>query len=157
MATRHSGGHIIDRMLLVSASGNSWLCGRVAEAAVPGTSIMGHRVVRELTQMIVQRGKPWMRVSNNGNELTSKAVLAWCRQSGVESYYIAPSKPMQNGYVETFNGRIRDQLLDDTRFISPAHVRVEIAARVEDNNRERTYSSLAYATPAAFAAQLNKQ
>ncbi|WP_156139588.1 IS3 family transposase [Sphingomonas sp. 35-24ZXX] len=126
-------------------------------AAVPDTSISGHRVVRELTQLIAQRGKPGMIVSDNGTELTSNAVLAWCGQSGVEWHYIAPGKPMQNGYVESFNGRMRDELLNETLFMSLAHARVEIAAWVEDYNRERPHSSLGYATPAAFAAELNKQ
>lgn len=69
-------------------------------AAVPDTSISGHRVVRELTRLIAQRGKPGMIVSDNGTELTSNAVLAWVAQIGVEWHYIAPGKPMQNGYVE---------------------------------------------------------
>ncbi|WP_143737079.1 IS3 family transposase [Erythrobacter tepidarius] len=126
-------------------------------AAVPDTSISGHRVVRELTQLIAQRGKPGMIVSDNGTELTSNAVLAWCGEIGMEWHYIAPGKPMQNGYVESFNGRMRDELLNETLFMSLAHARVEIAAWVEDYNRERPHSSLGYATPAAFAAELNKQ
>jgi transposase InsO family protein len=126
-------------------------------AAVPDTSISGHRVVRELTALIEQRGKPGMIVSDNGTELTSNAVLAWCGEIGVEWHYIAPGRPMQNGYVESFNGRMRDELLNETLFMSLAHARVEIAAWVEDYNRERPHSSLGYATPAAFAAELNKQ
>jgi transposase InsO family protein len=127
-------------------------------AAVPDTSISGHRVVRELTQLITQRGsKPGMIVSDNGTELTSNAVLAWCGQIGMEWHYIAPGKPMQNGYVESFNGRMRDELLNETLFMSLAHAKVEIAAWVEDYNRERPHSSLGYVTPAAFAAELDKQ
>ncbi|WP_156170644.1 IS3 family transposase [Croceicoccus naphthovorans] len=126
-------------------------------AAVPDTSISGRRVVRELTELIAQRGKPGMIVSDNGTELTSNAVLAWCGEIGVEWHYIAPGRPMQNGYVESFNGRMRDELLNETLFLSMAHARVEIAAWVDDYNRERPHSSLGYATPAAFAAELNKQ
>ncbi|MAL75014.1 MAG: IS3 family transposase [Rhodospirillaceae bacterium] len=126
-------------------------------AAVPDTSISGRRVVRELTELIARRGKPGMIVSDNGTELTSNAVLAWCGQIGVEWHYIAPGRPMQNGYVESFNGRMRDELLNETLFLSLAHARVEIAAWVKDYNRERPHSSLGYATPAAFAAELNKQ
>jgi len=126
-------------------------------AAVPDTSISGRRVVRELTALIERRGKPGMIVSDNGTELTSNAVLAWCEEIGVEWHYIAPGRPMQNGYVESFNGRMRDELLNETLFISLAHARVEIAVWVEDYNRERPPSSLGYATPAAFAAELDKQ
>jgi transposase InsO family protein len=126
-------------------------------AAVPDTSISGHRVVRALTEMIERCGKPGMIVSDNGTELTSNAVLAWCAEMGMEWHYIAPGRPMQNGYVESFNGRMRDELLNETLFTSLAHARVEIAAWVEDYNRERPHSSLGYATPAAFAANLDKQ
>ncbi|MBO6776441.1 MAG: IS3 family transposase [Marinibacterium sp.] len=126
-------------------------------AAVPDTSISGRRVVRELTELIAQRGKPGMIVSDNGTELTSNAVLAWCGDLGVEWHYIAPGRPMQNGYVESFNGRMRDELLNETLFMSLTHARVEIAAWVDDYNRERPHSSLGYATPAAFAAELDKQ
>ncbi|WP_156415317.1 IS3 family transposase [Sphingobium baderi] len=126
-------------------------------AAVPDTSISGRRVVRELTELIERRGKPGMIVSDNGTELTSNAVLAWCGEIGVEWHYIAPGRPMQNGYVESFNGRMRDELLNETLFMSMTHARFEIAAWVEDYNRERPHSSLGYATPAAFAAELDRQ
>ena len=126
-------------------------------AAVPDTSISGHRVVRELTHLIAQRGKPGMIVSDNGTELTSNAVLAWCGEIGVEWHYIAPGKPMQNGYVESFNGRMRDELLNETLFTSLAHAREKIAAWVDDYNTGRPHSALGYATPAAFAADLRKQ
>ncbi|WP_346033068.1 integrase core domain-containing protein, partial [Erythrobacter westpacificensis] len=92
-----------------------------------------------------------------GSELTSNAVLAWCGEMGVEWHYIAPGKPMQNGFCESFNGRMRDELLNETLFLSLAHARVEIAAWVEDYNRERPHSALGYATPATFAAELEKQ
>ncbi len=114
-------------------------------------------MARAATDVIAERGKPGMIVSDNGTELPSNAVLAWCGQIGVEWHYIAPGKPMQNGYVESFNGRMRDELINETLFMSLAHARVEIAAWVDDYNRERPYSALGYATPAAFAAELDKQ
>lgn len=126
-------------------------------AAVPDTSISGQRVVRELDALIARRGKPGMIVSDNGTELTSNAVLAWCSEAEVEWHYIQPGRPMQNGYVESFNGRMRDELLNETLFLSLAHARVEIAAWVEDYNRERPHSSLGYETPAAYAAELERQ
>ncbi len=64
---------------------------------------------------------------------------------------------MQNGYVESFNGRMRDELLNETLFLSMDHARVQIAAWVEDYNQERPHSALGYETPAAFAAELHKQ
>ncbi len=71
-------------------------------AAIPDTSISGRRVARELTTLIERRGKPGMIVSDNGTELTSNAILAWSKDHKVEWHYIAPGKPMQNGYVESF-------------------------------------------------------
>ena len=87
--------------------------------AVPDTSISGRRVVRELAGLIAERGKPGMIVSDNGTELTSNAVLAWCGEIGVEWHYIAPGKPMQNGFCESFNGRMRDELLNETLVPEP--------------------------------------
>jgi putative transposase len=126
-------------------------------AAVPDTSISGKRVVRELTDLIAVRGKPGMIVSDNGTELTSNAVLEWCGEARIEWHYTAPGKPTQNAFVESFNGRMRDELLNETLFTSLAHAREKIAAWVDDYNTGRPHSSLGYATPAAFAAELEKQ
>jgi len=97
-------------------------------AAVPDTSISGKRVARELTTLIATRGKPCMIVSDNGTELTSNAVLEWCSKAQVEWHYISPGKPTQNAFVESFNGRMRDELLNETLFTSMAHVREKVAA-----------------------------
>ncbi len=72
-------------------------------------------------------------------------------------WYTTPGKPTQNAFVESFNGRMRDDLLNETLFTSLAHVREKIAAWVDDYNTGRPHSSLGYATPAAFAAELKKQ
>ena len=66
------------------------------------------RLVRELDAIIACRGKPDTIVSDNGTELTSMAVLDWCQNTDVDWHYIAPGKPMQNGFVESFNGKLRD-------------------------------------------------
>ena len=81
-------------------------------AAVVDTSISGKRVARELSALVAMRGKPELIVSDHGTEFTSNAILAWSRDHGVEWHYIAPGKPMQNGYVESFNCRMRDELLE---------------------------------------------
>jgi transposase InsO family protein len=122
--------------------------------AIPDTSISGHRVARELTTIIERRGKPGMIVSDNGTELTSHAIFAWCRDHKIDWHYIAPGKPMQNGCVESFNGKMRDELLNETLFFSLDHARTVIAEWVEDYNISRPHSALAYQTPAAFAAKL---
>ena len=119
--------------------------------AIPDTSISGKRVARELTAIIERRGKPGMIVSDNGTELTSNAIFAWCKDNKIDWHYIAPGKPMQNGYVESFNGKMRDELLNETLFFSLDHARTIIAAWMEDYNTTRPHSSLAYQTPAAYA------
>ena len=123
-------------------------------AAIPDTSISGRRVARELTALIERRGKPGMIVSDNGTELTSNAILKWCAEHKVEWHYIAPGKPMQNGFVESFNGRMRDEFLNETLFRNLAHARDLIAAWVTDYNTERPHSALGYQTPAGFALHL---
>ena len=125
--------------------------------AVPDTSISGRRVVRELTDLICERGKPGMIVSDNGTELTSNAVLAWCGDAQVKWHYTTPGKPTDNAFVESFNGRMRDELLNETLFMSLDHAREKIAAWIDDYNNQRPHSSLGYATPAAFAAEFKKQ
>ena len=83
-------------------------------AAVPfmrirsDTSISGKRIARELTTLIERRGKPSVIVSDHGTEFTSNAILAWAEEHRIEWQYIAPGKPMQNGYIESFNGKMRD-------------------------------------------------
>ena len=80
-------------------------------AAIPDTSISGRRVARELTALIKRRGKPGMIVSDNGTEFTSNAMFAWAQDNRVVWHFIAPGKPMHNGFCERFNGRMRDELL----------------------------------------------
>ncbi len=120
-------------------------------AAIPDTSISGRRVARELTTLIERRGKPGMIVSDNGTELTSNAILAWSKDHKVEWHYIAPGRPMQNGYVESFNGRMRDELLNESLFFGLDHARSAIAEWADDYNNFRPHSSLGYQTPANYA------
>jgi putative transposase len=123
-------------------------------AAIPDTSISGRRVARELTMLIETRGKPGMIVSDNGTEFTSNAILGWATDHQVEWHYIAPGKPMQNGFVESFNGRMRDELLNESLFLDLDHTRQLIGAWVTDYNTARPHSALGYQTPAAYAKQL---
>jgi len=123
-------------------------------AAIADTSISGKRVVRELEALVTRRGQPKVIVSDNGTELTSNAVLARSGARSVGWHYIAPGKPMQNGFVESFNGRMRDELLNETLFFDLAHARADIARWIADYNHRRPHSALGYQTPAAFAATL---
>ena len=123
-------------------------------AAIPDTSISGKRVARELSALIDRRGKPKMIVSDNGTEFTSNAILSWAKEHGIEWHYIAPGRPMQNGYIESFNGRMRDELLNESLFVDLDHARQLISAWVTDYNTARPHSSLGYKTPAAYAGTL---
>ncbi len=122
-------------------------------ALVADTSISGARVARELTAIIGQRGKPHMIVSDNGTELTSMAILKWSKERRVEWHYIAPCKPTQNAFVESFNGKLRDECLNETLFTSLAHARAELADWQHDYNTVRPHSKLGGRTPAEIAIQ----
>ncbi len=120
-------------------------------ALVVDTSLSGLRDTRELTGIMGRRGRPKTIVSDNGTELTSMAVLRWCQDTGIDWHYIAPGKPMQNAFVESFNGSFRDELLNETLFSSLAEAREKITAWKEDYNRHRPHSSLGNLTPKEFA------
>ena len=129
-------------------------CTRECLALVADTSLSGARVVRELDAVIRQRGRPDTIVSDNGTEYTSNAVLAWADDTGVGWHYIAPGKPQQNGFVESFNGRLRDELLNETLFRSLPHARAVLEAWRRDYNEERPHSSLGWMTPKTYASAL---
>ena len=82
---------------------------------------------------------------------TTVAVLRWCQETRIDWHYIAPGKPMQNGFIESFNGSFRDELLNETLFSSLAKAREKITAWKEDYNRHRPHSSLGNLTPLEFA------
>jgi len=128
-------------------------------ALIADSSLSGLRVARELDAIIHWRGRPDTIVSDNGTELTSMAVLRWCQQTGVEWHYIAPGKPMQNAFVESFNGRFRDECLNDTLFSALSEARSAITSWKEDYNHHRPHSALANMSPAEFAMKstLEKQ
>ena len=129
-------------------------CTRECLALVADTSLSGARVVRELDAVIRQRGRPDTIVSDNGTEYTSNAVLAWADDTGVGWHYIAPGKPQQNGFNESFNGRLRDELLNETLFRSLPHARAVLEAWRRDYNEQRPHSKLGWLTPQAYAEAL---
>jgi len=93
------------------------------------TSIGGRHVARELDAIVRQRGMPKMIVSHSGTELTYNAILAWVDEAKVGWHYITPGKPPQNAFIESFNGRLRDELLNETLFRSLPHARAERGSR----------------------------
>ena len=118
---------------------------------VADTSLSGHRVARELDEVIARRGRPGMVISDNGTELTSVAILRWQQETGIAWHYIAPGKPMHNGYVESFNVRLRDDLQNETMFRSLAHAREALSDWRNDYNGTRPHTSLNGLTPNEFA------
>lgn len=126
-------------------------CTRECLALVADTSLSGARVARELDAVIAQRrAKPRTCVSDNGTELTSMAILKWSKATGVDWHYIQPGKPQQNAFVESFNGRLRDELLNETLFLTLGEARELLTAWRDDYNRVRPHSALANKTPEEF-------
>jgi transposase InsO family protein len=126
-------------------------------AAIPDPSISGRRVVRELKVLIETRGKPPIVISDNGTEFTSTAVLTFAQAEKLDWRYIAPGKPTQNAFAESFQGRMRDECLNEHPFFSMNHVRAILRGWVDDYNTVRPHSTIGYMTPAAYAASLKPQ
>lgn len=124
-------------------------------ALVADSSLSGVRVARERDRLITERGRPKMIVSDNGSEFTSNAILAWADQAHVEWHYIAPGKPMQNGFIESFNGRRRDELLNETLFLSLSRAHAVLAIWRADYNGSRPHSQLGWQIPVEFASTFN--
>lgn len=127
-------------------------CTRECLGLIADTSISGARVARELDAMIRIYGRPASIVSDNGTELTSRAILDWQGKTRIAWHYIEPGKPQQNAYVESFNGRLRDECLNETAFDSLSHARRVLALWRHDYNHVRPHSALRGATPASARA-----
>jgi putative transposase len=129
--------------------------GRHCLELVADTSISGARVARELDRLIDLHGKPEVIVSDNGTELTSKAILKWAADHDVQWHYITPGKPSENGFTESLNGKIRDECLNEHLFRSLPHARIILDEWRHDYNHIRPHSSLNYMTPMEFLAKTN--
>jgi putative transposase len=115
------------------------------------TSFASRRVTRVLEAIIAERGVPQAIRCDNGPELTSRHFLAWCIERQIELVHIQPGKPTQNGRVESFNGRMREECLNLSWFQNLFDARRKIAAWRKEYNEERPHSSLGYKTPKEFA------
>jgi transposase InsO family protein len=125
-----------------------------AVAIVPEHTIGGDHLTRILDGICSQRGKPSMIRSDNGPEFTGKAMLTWAHRHGIALRLIEPGKPNQNAYVESFNGRLRDECLNEHWFTSLPHARTLIEAWRREYNDERPKKSLGGLTPTQYAKQL---
>jgi len=145
---RVAGGRSIKCLVIVDDATHE------AVAIVPEHSIGGEHLTRLLDQVRAQRGKPAIIRSDNGKEFTGKAMLNWAYRNEVALKLIEPGRPNQNAYVESFNGRLRDECLNEHWFVSLAHAKVEIERWRREYNEERPKKSLGGLTPAFYAEQL---
>ena len=119
---------------------------------VVDTSLSGLRVARELSDLILERGRPEEILSDNGTEFTSRAIIAWSLKENISWKYIEPGKPVQNAYIESFNGRLRDECLNEDLFPTLLSAKQISGAWREDYNDFRPHTSLNGLTPSEFAA-----
>jgi len=133
------------------------VCTRQCLWAVADFSLTGKRVARELDLLMARYGKPKAIGSDNGTELTSNAILIWTAETGVDWHYIDPGKPMQNGFMESFNGRLRDEFLNETLFTSLQQARFALEEWRRDYNEVRPHSRIGWLTPAVHAATFGSQ
>jgi putative transposase len=120
------------------------------------TSLSGQRVVRVLERLKAERGLPSCLLMDNGPEFTGKVLDAWAYSSGIKLQFIEPGKPTQNAYIESFNGKFRDECLNENWFLSLPDARTTIEEWRNDYNGSRPHSALGNKTPAEYVASLAK-
>ena len=128
-----------------------------AVAIVPARALGGLPVTRVLDQLAASRGLPLVLRTDNGPEFCGRALLTWAHDRGLTLRLIEPGKPNQNAYVESFNGRFRDECLNEHWFTSLAHARAVIETWRREYNEERPKKGLGGLTPAAYAKTLMKE
>jgi putative transposase len=124
---------------------------------VVDTSLSGKSVVKALEEVIEEFGPPEEIVSDNGTEFTSNAILQWCHLKGLTWRYIAPGKPYQNGSIESFNGKLRDECLNENWFLSLKDAKMLIENWREEYNNERPHSALGGKTPNELGMEILRQ
>jgi putative transposase len=130
-------------------------CTRKCLGLVADTSLLGFRVALELDRIVEKRGKPRMIFSDNGSEFTSNAILQWTDRTKVYWHYNAPAKPIQNAFIESFSGGLRDEFPSETLFSSKSHDRPALLNWCNDYNDHRPHSGLGWMTPTEFAQTVN--
>lgn len=145
---RVAGGRAIKCLTIVDDATHEAL------AVTPQHAIGGARLVRILEGLCATRGYPKVIRTDNGREFTGRAMLSWAHEKGISLRLIEPGKPNQNAYVESFNGRLRDECLNEHWFMSLAHAQIVIETWRREYNEERPKKVLGGLTPAAYARQL---
>ena len=140
-----SAGKVIRMLTIVDD------CTRECPVIEVDASLGGLRVRRVLDRMASERGLPEAIVLDNGPEFRGRALAAWSEERGVRLEFIQPGKPVQNAYIESFNGRLRDECLNANWFTSLRDARRKIETWRRDYNEQRPDSSLNYLPPAEFA------
>jgi putative transposase len=131
-------------------------CTRESLALEVAFSIPGERVVRVLDAIAAMRGYPFEIIIDNGPEFTGRALDQWVHKHGVKLHFIRPGKPMDNGYIESFNGKYRDEFLSEHWFESVAEAAEQAEAWRIDYNEQRPHQSLGRRTPAEVRADYER-
>jgi len=145
---RSAEGRVIKSLTIVDDATHE------AVAIVPERAISGQVLTRILDRLLLSRGLPKVIRTDNGKEFCGKAMVAWAHSRGVDLRLIEPGKPNQNAYIESFNGRFRDECLNEHWFTSLPRARVVIEAWRREYNEERPKKALGGLTPAAYAKHL---
>ena len=145
---RSAEGRVIKSLTIVDDATHE------AVAIVPERAISGQVLTRILDRLLLSRGLPKVIRTDNGKEFCGKAMVVWAHSRGVDLRLIEPGKPNQNAYIESFNGRFRDECLNEHWFTSLPRARVVIEAWRREYNEERPKKALGGLTPAAYAKHL---
>jgi putative transposase len=117
----------------------------------------GEKVVRQMERLVALNGAPESITTDNGSEFAGQAMETWAYRAGVRMDFIRPGKPVQNGYIESFNGRLRDECLNGEIFFSLADAREKLECWRTDYNEQRPHSALGDRTPAEFARVVGRR
>ena len=132
-------------------------CTQESVTITADTSISGAYVTRILARIRLERGLPKVIRADNGAEFCGRAMAIWAHENNVALRFIEPGKPNQNAYIESFNGRLRDECLNEHWFTSVAHARMVIEEWRRDYNEQRPKKHLGGLPPAVYAARLSSQ
>jgi len=121
------------------------------------TSLSGKRVAELLDDLSAERGYPKTITVDNGTEFYSKAMDSWAYRHGVHLQFIRPGKPVENAFIESFNGRLRDELLNSELFMGLHDARQKLEAWRQDYNQNRPHSAIGHLTPTEFANQIRTE